>query len=107
VNIPGGARGRSMAGMERPFLHSLRFYALAAMAVVFVGLAAWAAWGSPSAFTLAWVAAVSAGLVVSIALAVRDGSPTRSVAHVLYDAEHADDDTAGAQPQRATTGAMR
>lgn len=53
-------------------------------------LTAWAAWspGSPSTFTMAWVAVVSVGLIVAVAMAIRDGGPTQSVAHVLYDVEH-------------------
>lgn len=89
--------------MERLFVHWLRVYSLAGIVAMFATLGAWAAWGSPSSMTLVWVAIVGTGLIVATALAIRDGSPTRSVAHVLYDTEH----PAGGRPQAATTGATR
>jgi hypothetical protein len=85
-----------MAGMETNKLHSLRVYGLTAMIVVFAALAAWVGWGSPSAFSLVWVAAVGVGLIIATMVAVRNGSPTRSVAHVLYDVEHPVGDTQSA-----------
>lgn len=108
VNIPGQAAARTMAGMERPFLQRLhvrgpRGYALAAIVFVLSALTAWAAWspGSPSTFTLAWVAVVSVGLIVAVVLAIRDGSPTQSVAHVLYNAEHPGNPTGDAAGRAA------
>lgn len=74
--------------MERPYLHLVRVYVVAAMAVMGLALTAWAVWGSPSNLSLAWVAIVGVGLVLAAATAVRAAGPTRSVAHVLYDTEN-------------------
>jgi hypothetical protein len=96
VNILGAGRRDNLAGMEPYKLHSLRMYGLTAMIMIVAALAAWAGWGSPSGFSLVWVAAVGAGLVIATMVAVRNGSPTRSVAHVLYDVEHPVGDTKSA-----------
>ncbi|MFN2445519.1 MAG: hypothetical protein ABR606_08040 [Vicinamibacterales bacterium] len=93
--------------MERPFIRWFRAYILDAMIVVSAALGAWAAWGSPSPVTLTWVAVVSVGLVIVTALAVRDGSPTRSVAHVLYETEHPVSDARRDVPRGVATESTR
>lgn len=61
-------------------------YLWISVAVVFV---AWAGFvpGWMSGPTLGWVTAVVVALFAVSLLAMRAGQPTRSVAHVLYDAE--------------------
>lgn len=75
--------------MRKRFSGSILSYAIAALLVLSAGLVAWTIWGEPSLVALAWTGAVGLGLVVATGMAVRDGAPTRSVAHVLYDTEQA------------------
>jgi hypothetical protein len=56
------------------------------LAVAVVVLAAFAS-GSISGPTSAWMGAVVIAMLGVALLALRAGRPTRSVAHVLYDAE--------------------
>lgn len=50
----------------------------------------WAGFGSPwiSGPTFGWMSAVVIGLFAVTLMAMRAGRPTRSVAHVLHEAEH-------------------
>lgn len=60
--------------------------------LVTVALVLWAGLvpvpGWMSGPTFGWMSAVVIALVAVSLLALRAGQPTRSVAHVLYDAEH-------------------
>ncbi len=66
---------------------------------VWAGVAVWAvvAWGAwtmlvptvISGATLAWANAIVAVVIVVTRAMMKGASPTRSVAHILYDAEHA------------------
>lgn len=91
--------------MEKTLLHAPRVYVMAALLAGLAALGTWAAVGSPSAITLIWVAVVGTGLVIATALAVRDGSPTRSVTHILHDAEQQPGDRN--VPRVAVPGAKR
>lgn len=77
---------------------TLRRSSLVSILLIGVLLSAWAVWGSASSSrsTFVWLAAVAVGLVVAVIMAIRDGRPTRSIAHVLYDAEHPSAGSAGA-----------
>jgi hypothetical protein len=57
-----------------------------------LGLVGWAGLGPRwlSGQTFGWLSALGIVLVGIVLLTIRAGQPTRTVAHVLYDAEHPD-----------------
>lgn len=55
--------------------------------VVILWLAAVPSWVSPSTFF--WLNAATMAIAAVFVTAVRSAGPTRSIAHVLYDTEHA------------------
>lgn len=71
---------------------SLKLWILAGLAAVYVGIvvAAWLVlvptFASPQTF--AWASAASLVTLVSAVATIANAHATRSIAHVLYDAEH-------------------